>query len=68
MLLSMIPQTDKYTKYAYPSCVTVAHESCWSNFQLKDTHIFPLFYSGQDGQHWNLRPMAFLQTKTTDFI
>lgn len=43
-------------------------KAAWLNFQLRDTHIFPPFYSGQDGQHWNLRPMAFLQTKTTDFI
>lgn len=65
----MTQLADRYAKYAHPSCLMAAHESCLVQLPVQGyTHFSPFFYSGQDGQHWNLRPVAFLQTKTTDFI
>ena len=37
----MIQLTDKYTKYAYASCVTAAHESCLVELPAQGYTHFP---------------------------
>lgn len=73
VLLPLMPLVAGHTGSLWPLCVETVCGGSPGNrpggAPVQAFHRFsPFASSGQDGQHWNLRPMAFLQTKTTDFI